>query len=61
MITKKENSTAVRAIICGIFLLAFNPVAKGEQRFIDNRDGTVTDNQLGVMWAKSDNQKDIGW
>lgn len=30
-------------------------------RFTDNGDGTVTDNQLGVMWAKTDNQGDINW
>ena len=35
--------------------------AWGGQRFIDNGDGTVTDNRLGVMWAKTDNQGDIGW
>jgi hypothetical protein len=32
-----------------------------EERFTDNGDGTVTDHQLGVMWAKTDNQGDIDW
>lgn len=36
------------------------PVFAGE-RFTDNGDGTVTDHQLGVMWAKTDNQGDINW
>jgi len=30
-------------------------------RFADNGDGTVTDHQLGVMWAKTDNQGNINW
>ena len=30
-------------------------------RFADNGDGTITDHQLGVMWAKTDNLKDIDW
>lgn len=32
-----------------------------QERFVDNGDGTVTDRQLGLMWAKSDNQGDINW
>jgi hypothetical protein len=30
-------------------------------RFTDNGDGTVTDHELGLMWAKNDNQGDINW
>ena len=41
-------------------LMMANPVY-GDQRFMDNGDGTVTDQRLGLMWAKSDNQGDIGW
>jgi hypothetical protein len=37
-----------------------SPVWSGD-RFTDNGDGTVTDNELGVMWAKSDNQGNIDW
>jgi hypothetical protein len=44
--------------IC-IFLFSA-PVLAGE-RFTDNGDGTVTDHQLGVMWAKTDNQGNINW
>lgn len=36
------------------------PVWSGD-RFTDNGDGTVTDHQLGVMWAKTDNQGNINW
>ena len=32
-----------------------------DDRFTDNGDGTVTDHQLGVMWAKTDNQGNIDW
>ncbi len=30
-------------------------------RFTDNGDGTVTDHEMGLMWAKTDNQGDINW
>jgi hypothetical protein len=53
--------------ISGLFLLAAvlwvglsRPVYSGP-RFIDNGDGTVIDQQLGLMWAKNDNQGDIEW
>ena len=42
-------------------VLTVSPVARGGKRFTDNKDGTVTDHRLGVMWANSDNQSDIGW
>ncbi len=31
------------------------------ERFIDNNDGTITDHQLDLMWAKTDNIGDINW
>ncbi len=30
-------------------------------RFIDNKDGTVTDTKTNLMWAKDDNQGNITW
>jgi hypothetical protein len=45
-------------IIWAFFLSA--PVLAGN-RFTDNGDGTVTDHELGVMWAKTDNQGNINW
>ena len=30
-----------------------------EQRFLDHGNGTITDRNLGLMWAKTDNQTDI--
>ena len=43
------------------FLVIFVSLAFAGERFTDNGDGTVTDHQLGVMWAKFDNQGDIDW
>ena len=43
------------------FLVIFVSLASAGERFTDNGDGTVTDHQLGVMWAKFDNQGDIDW
>lgn len=47
-----------------VILLAFTlvPASAGAgERFEDHGDGTVTDRQLNLMWAKSDNQGDIDW
>lgn len=43
---------------CGVLIVSDS---LAESRFTDNGDGTVTDHQLGLMWAKSDNQGDINW
>jgi hypothetical protein len=53
------KSTIVTIVtLCAFFLSA--PVLAGD-RYTDNGDGTVTDHQLGVMWAKTDNQGNINW
>lgn len=49
----------VKMVIIAAMLLA-QPLFAGE-RFTDNGDGTVSDHQLGVMWAKTDNNGDIDW
>jgi hypothetical protein len=48
---------------CLIFLGFIGPraVSAANPRFIDNGDGTITDSQQGLMWARSDNQADIFW
>jgi hypothetical protein len=44
------------------FLLVLCAIeAVAQERFIDNGDGTVTDRQLNLMWAQTDNQADIFW
>jgi len=42
-------------------MLLISASAMAGDRFTDNGDGTVTDHQLGVMWAQTDNQGDIDW
>jgi len=51
-------SNALIMVTC--ILLIGTPAIAGD-RFTDNGDGTVTDHQLGLMWAKTDNQGDINW
>jgi len=34
-------------------------VVVGEERFVDNGDGTVTDMRLKIMWQKGDNGKQV--
>jgi hypothetical protein len=46
-------------VLLGAFLLC--PPAWAGERFTDNGDGTVTDQQLGLMWANTDNLGDINW
>lgn len=33
----------------------------GENSFIDNGDGTITDKATGLMWQKADSQKGLNW
>ena len=42
-------------------MILFCLTAYAEDRFADNNDGTITDHQLGLMWAKTDNIGDINW
>ena len=55
---KKLTTTVCLVVICFLMncLVVF-----AEDRFTDNGDGTVTDHELGLMWAKNDNQGDINW
>jgi len=55
---KEKLSNILVMIICMLLISA--PAMAGD-RFVDNGDGTVTDHQLGVMWAQTDNQGDIDW
>jgi hypothetical protein len=53
-----KSTIVAIATLCAFFLGA--PVF-ADDRFTDNGDGTVTDHQMGVMWAKTDNQGNINW
>jgi hypothetical protein len=48
-------------IIVTLFAFFLSAPVFADDRFTDNGDGTVTDHQLGVMWAKTDNQGNINW
>jgi len=55
----RYHSHLLTIVALGVFLLSV-PTWAGE-RFTDNGDGTVTDRQLGLMWAKTDNLGNINW
>lgn len=43
-------------------LIAINEKQKKPlSRFVDNDDGTVTDNKTGLIWADADNGRNINW
>ena len=33
----------------------------GKNKFVDNRDGTITDEATGLMWQKDDSQTSLDW
>jgi len=43
------------------FVRAVRGTPYGENDFVDNKDGTVTDNATGLMWAQDDSQKAMNW
>ncbi len=56
--SKKKLSNILIMFAC---MLLISASAIAGDRFTGNYDGTLTDHQLGVMWAKTDNQGDIDW
>jgi hypothetical protein len=57
----KPTCTAILLGLLCLTVVSICQTALAGPRFKDNGDGTVTDNQLGLMWAKTDNRKDIEW
>lgn len=53
--------TIIVYLICFLYLLLFPLPCFAQERFIDNKDGTVTDTLLKTMWSKTDNHGDISW
>jgi len=57
--------TRFYAVLAAITVLSFAGWGSGQQaasdRFIDNKDGTITDVTTGLMWAAKDNGVDIMW
>lgn len=47
--------------LCAAILLLLSGAGIAGDRFTDNGDGTVTDHELGLMWARTDNHGDIDW
>ena len=50
--------TIITALIA---VFVFNITRAAEKRFVDNGDGTVTDTQTGLMWARSSSPGDLNW
>ena len=54
----------ISIIVCtllSLYAVSQRNTVSAAPRFTDNGDGTITDNKSGLMWAKTDNRKDIGW
>ena len=59
---KKVIVFSVMLLVCSAVILTFSlPMAFSAGRFTDNGDGTLTDHELGLMWAKTDNRLDVNW
>jgi hypothetical protein len=43
------------------FICSFTLPIMASKRFVDNSDGTVTDNKTGLMWVAKDNGVPINW
>ena len=50
--------TIITALVA---VFVFNITRAAEKRFVDNGDGTVTDTQTGLMWARSSSPGDLNW
>ena len=55
------NQVVFFLILLLIPLLVVQQSALAGERFTDNGNGTITDHQLGLMWASTDNQGNITW
>jgi hypothetical protein len=58
------SKPVISAIVCtllSIYAVSHGNTVSAAPRFTDNGDGTITDNKLGLIWAKADNRNDIDW
>lgn len=55
------KNALVYLLLCLFQLFATFSSGFAAERFINNRDGTITDTEQGLMWSVSDNQGDINW
>ena len=47
------NSTAIKLAMVLAAVLCLAASAPGSERFVDNGDGTISDNSTGLMWVKT--------
>jgi hypothetical protein len=56
------KKTFFTCVLCVFFIFfSFAALTYGNERFVDNNDGTVTDTTTNLMWASMDNMGDITW
>ena len=59
---KKAVIFLIAMLVCSTANLSLKfSVAFCEGRFTNNGNGTVTDHELGLMWATMDNHQDVSW
>lgn len=58
---KKAMAVLCLGLCLGLWLGSGHSIALAGERFTDKGDGVVIDHQLGLMWAKFDNQGNITW
>lgn len=56
-----ERHRYFRILVFFLALLVQAGIAHAADRFTDNGDGTVTDNELGLMWGQADNNGNVDW
>ena len=63
ILPKKIGASATVPLLIGALVLfwLFGLSAMAFERFVNNHNGTVTDNQTGLMWAAQDNGSPINW
>jgi len=50
-----------RILVFSVAIAMHAGLATAAERFADNGDGTVTDNELGLMWSRADNNGNVSW
>jgi hypothetical protein len=58
---KMSNCNIAKIFIILLISLWVPACCLAQDRFVDNGDGTITDHQLNLMWAKNDNQGNMNW
>ena len=56
-----KKKRVIFSIMIVLVLACAAQFSQAAERFVDNGDGTVTDTQTGLMWAKTSSPGDITW